>query len=90
MNFDKPKVTIDLEEYQHLKEQMSQLEKERNSDGFYDAARIILWAFSARDLGSANIKSFLSQHGIEYFITTNGTRHPSYEDIQIRLKSKEK
>lgn len=88
MEFDKPKVTIDLAEYQTLKDQVKQFEDNRNSDGFYDVARVILWAFSARDLGSNNIKSFLAQHGIEYFITTNGTRYPSYQDIVIRLKEK--
>lgn len=90
MQFDKPKVTIDLEEYQYLKEQVDQLEKERNSGGYYDAARIILWAFSVRDIRDGDIKSFLSQHGIEYYITGGVARCPSYEDIQIHLKSKEK
>jgi hypothetical protein len=88
MEFEKPKVTIDLEEYQYLKDQITQLTSERNEDGYYDAARIILFAFSSHNRSVGDIKTYLSQNGVEYFIATNGTRYPSYQDINIHFKPK--
>lgn len=82
MQFDKPKVTIDLEEYQYLKEQEDKLK----SDGFYNAARIILFAFSMYDRRLMDIRSYMANNGVSYSVSQGTSKIPSYEDITISYK----
>lgn len=99
MTFEKPKVTIDLDEYQHLKEQNKAL----SDNNYLDVAQKIAWAFKYADdylfgrstsmLPSKSrrewIKDYLESNGI--FITTRylGALEDSYKSIHIELKTTE-
>lgn len=98
MQFDKPKVTIDLEEYQLLKEQTLAL----SDNDYLDVAKKIAWAYMyADDYVGRNTSAMVSTFGREGFvreyldkfgiyITTShlGKRNNTHECINIEFKSK--
>lgn len=86
MQFEKPKVTIDLEEYQYLNEQKSKLD----DVDWYTAARMILFAFSNHQIGAGGVSRYLSSVGISFIMTPSGTKVPSYEDISIAFHPKKR
>jgi hypothetical protein len=86
MQFDKPKVTIDLEEYQFLKEQALKLE----TSDWYTVARMIMFAFSVYNRSAGDINRYLSDNGIRCVVhSEHSTRLPSFEDISITFNPKD-
>lgn len=87
MSFDKPKVTIDLEEYQSLKE--LEREKNTNPDKWGIAAKKILWfCMLSLDRGASvvNVRESLSQNGIYYSANSANATFNSWESLSIKLE----
>ena len=86
MEFDKPKVTIDLEEYQYLKQKAEDIEV----DSMTIAARKILW-HCAVEMGRGrgdmnNVRRMLQKEGISFVYMANTTAIDSWESIDIKLE----
>lgn len=85
MQFDKPKVTIDLDEYNWLKEQAAKFQ----TDDWYNAARMILFAFSPYNRRNGDVGEYLKINGIEFSFGHNGpTSMLNYQDVSINIKPK--
>jgi len=88
MNFDKPKVTIDLEEYNYLK----QLEQEKQIDPgkWAIAAKKILWysmiAAHSRHLTPDDLKKTLHKEGIMYYTNPSSSAFNTWESLGIKLE----
>lgn len=89
MQFDKPKVTIDLEEYQFLKEKSENLDLDKMTV----AAKKILWYSAlAMSTGRGNIidvKASLLKEGIMIITSpysTTATIH-SWESMEIKFEA---
>lgn len=85
MQFDKPKVTIDLDEYQHLKDQENKLKDSLASDRYYEVAKIILYAFMRFGNQMNDVKSYLDKHGVSFYREAS-SRDLSHESISISYK----
>lgn len=64
MNFDKPKVTIDLEEYQHLKDRVNGM----NADEYVVAAKKVLAAFISSRFDINNARDRLKKENILFAV----------------------
>lgn len=88
MNFDKPKVTIDLEEYQYLK-QLDQ-EKQIDPEKWQAASKKILWYSILTLYGmNPNVADFmekLKKEGISYSSTAGSTSANTWESLSIKLE----
>jgi hypothetical protein len=68
MPYDKPKVTIDLDEYQEL----LKLKEEVRGDEFVTMAKIVIATIFNEKQNPTQISSSLRQFGINFFVHGNG------------------
>lgn len=87
MQFDKPKVTIDLEEYQYLKEQETKI----NTDDWYNVARKVAFAFRYLDnsmlFRMGDVMKYLKESGIHITSKHLGSRENTFENIEIKINN---
>jgi len=84
MNFDKPKVTIDLEEYQHLKDRVDGM----NADEYVMAAKKVLAALISSRFDIKQARDNLKKENILFAVTNQGSRmieHVGPDDIVISI-----
>lgn len=86
MSFDKPKVTIDLDEYLSLKERLAQVE---GSEMVVMAKKAIYEMVNNRGQIEV-VASILRKDGIYIAHQQYSTKPPSYEDIIIKKINPEK
>ena len=89
MTFDKPKVTIDLEEYNYLKEKVSAMDSEQMT---IVAQKIIYW-FSVSMITPIpkiqDVKSQLAKEGIHIYQRPNTSVEDNWKAIDIRIDKKQ-
>lgn len=91
MNFDKPKVTIDLEEYQYLKDRVVGMD----SDAYVIAAKKVVAAVLNSKSNLSTVYEYLSREGIMFSIVNHASASAfqhgiHYNQISISLIDKTK
>jgi len=88
MQFEKPKVTIDLEEYQHLKDRVNGID----ADQYVVAAKKVIAALLTHNGNSRAISALLASQGVMFSVSVGNTSmHLSspigvhYESISISI-----
>jgi hypothetical protein len=89
MSFDKPKVIIDLDEYQHLKNRIHGMD----TDAYVVSAKKIIAALLTCKFDLPKVNDYLNKEGIIFNITSSFTKSVDgvhYDDISIALIDKSK
>jgi len=88
MQFDKPKVTIDLDEYQHLKDRIHGMD----TDGYVVAAKKIIAALLTCKGEFSKVHEYLNKEGVMFSIASNNRSVYGihYDDVSISLIDKNK
>lgn len=82
MQFDKPKVTIDLEEYQYLKEH----EAKSKNESFYMVARKIIYSVIKYRADYKAMSEYLKGEGISFSYSASSTHADTYEMIRLNFE----